>query len=90
MIRSQDGLYLTYSRILVIFSQFTLIGHVLGFDKRDDFDFHIVNFPFRNPEHLVMLLAGPVPHTSTQYIDFVDFYISLDLSTIYFTHFSGC
>ena len=36
-----------------------------------------------------MLLAGPISHTSTQYIDFVDFYISLDLSTIYFTHFSG-
>ena len=26
-----------------------------------------------NPEHLVVLLAGPIPHTSTQYIDFVDF-----------------
>ena len=35
-----------------------------------------------------MLLAGPISHTSTQYIDFVDF--SLDLSTIYFAHFSGC
>ena len=29
-----------------------------------------------------MLLAGPISHTSTQYIDFVAFYISLDLSTI--------
>ena len=38
-----------------------------------------------------MLLAGPIAHTSTQYIDFVDvFYISLDLSTIYFAHFSEC
>ena len=31
-----------------------------------------------------MLLAGPISHTSTQYIAFVD------LSTIYFAHFSGC
>ena len=37
-----------------------------------------------------MLLAGPISRTSTEYIDFVDFYISLDLSTIYFAHFSGC
>ena len=35
-----------------------------------------------------MLLAGPISHTSTQYIDFVDFYISMDLSTNYFAHFS--
>ena len=38
-----------------------------------------------NPEHLVVLLAGPIFHTSTQYIDFVDF--------LHFTglvyHFSG-
>ena len=41
-------------------------------------------------EHLVVLLAGPISHTSTQYIDFVGFfYISLDFSTIYFAHFSG-
>ena len=44
-----------------------------------------------NPEHLVVLLAGPISHTSTQYMDFVEiFNISLDLSTIYFAHFSGC
>ena len=37
-----------------------------------------------------MLLAGPISHTSTQYIDFVDcFYISLDLSTIHFAHLVG-
>ena len=30
-----------------------------------------------------MLLAGPISHTSTQYIDFVAFYISMDLSTNY-------
>ena len=28
--------------------------------------------------------------SSTHYIDFFDFYISLDLSTIYLDHFSGC
>ena len=27
-----------------------------------------------NPEHLVVLLAGLISHTSTQYIDFVDFF----------------
>ena len=38
-----------------------------------------------------MLLAEPISHTSTQYIDYVEISnISLDLSTIYFTHFSGC
>ena len=32
-----------------------------------------------------MLLAGPVSHTSIQYMDFVEvFNVSLDLSTIYF------
>ena len=43
-----------------------------------------------NPEHLVVLLAGPIAHTSTQYTDFVGFYISVDLSTNYFAHFSVC
>ena len=43
-----------------------------------------------DPEHLVVLLAGPFSHTSTQYMDFVEvFNISLDLSTIYFAYFSG-
>ena len=38
-----------------------------------------------------MLLAGPISHTSTQYIDYVEILnISLDLSAIYFAHFSGC
>ena len=36
-------------------------------------------------------LAGQVSHISIQYIDFVKiFNVSLDLSTIYFAHFSGC
>ena len=37
------------------------------------------------------VLAEPISHTSTQYMDFVKFFnISLDLSNIYFAHFSGC
>ena len=37
------------------------------------------------------ILAGPISGTGTQYMDFVEiFNISLDLSTIYFAHFSGC
>ena len=37
-----------------------------------------------------MLLAEPIFHTGTQYMDFVEiFNISLDLSTTYFAHFSG-
>ena len=43
-----------------------------------------------NPEHLVVLLAGPFSHTSTQYMILSIFYISMDLSTNYFVHFSGC
>ena len=47
-----------------------------------------------------MLLAGPISHTRTQYMDFNDiflifhifniFNISLDLSSIYYANFSGC
>ena len=38
-----------------------------------------------------MLLVGPTSHTSTLYMDFVEvFNISLNLSTIYLAHFSGC
>ena len=37
-----------------------------------------------------MLLAGPISHTSAQYMDFVEiFNISLDLSAIYFPHLVG-
>ena len=37
-----------------------------------------------------MLSAGPISHTSTQYMDFIEICnISLDLSTIYFANFSG-
>ena len=38
-----------------------------------------------------MLLAGPISHTGTQYMGFVEiFNILLDFSVIYFAHFSGC
>ena len=38
-----------------------------------------------------MFFDGPISHTNTQYMDFVEiFTISLDLSAIYFAHFSGC
>ena len=38
-----------------------------------------------------MLLARPISHASTQYKDFVEISnISMDLSAIYFAHFSGC
>ena len=46
---------------------------------------------FLNLEHLVVLLAGPISHTSTQYMDFVEiFNVWLDLSTVYFANFNGC
>ena len=36
-----------------------------------------------------MLLRGPISHTSTQYMDFVEiFNISLSLPAIYFAHFN--
>ena len=38
-----------------------------------------------------MLLAGPISHTNTQCMDFVEiFNISLGLSIICFAQFSGC
>ena len=41
-----------------------------------------------NPEHMVVLLAGSISHTSTQYIDFAKFLYFTGFSTIYFAHFS--
>ena len=39
----------------------------------------------------MVLLAGPISHISIQYVDFFEISsVSLDLSTIYFAHFSGC
>ena len=37
-----------------------------------------------------MLLAGPISHTSTQYIDFVDFLYFTGFVYHLFAHFSGC
>ena len=38
-----------------------------------------------------MLLAGPISHTSTQHLDFVEVSnITIDLCTIYGANFSGC
>ena len=51
---------------------------------------HEVDDAYSIQRDLVVLLAGPISHTSTQHMDFFEtFNISLDLS-IYFTHFSGC
>ena len=36
-----------------------------------------------------MLLAGPISHTSTQYIDFVGFLHFTGFVYHYFTHFGG-
>ena len=44
-----------------------------------------------NLEHLVVLLAGPISHTSIRCMDFVEiFNIILDLSITCFSRFSGC
>ena len=41
--------------------------------------------------NLVVLLAGPISHTSTRCMDFVEiFNIILDLSITCFSHLSGC
>ena len=38
-----------------------------------------------------MLLAGPISYNSIEFMDFVKIFKALlDLSTIYFSHFSGC
>ena len=42
-------------------------------------------------DKVVVLFAGPVSHTSTQCMDFIEiFNMPLDLSTINFAHFSWC
>ena len=44
-----------------------------------------------NPDHLHVLLAGPVSHTGMKYIDFVEILnVSLDFSPIDFARFSRC
>ena len=55
------------------------------------FDLLAVTGVMLNPEHLVMFLAGPVSHSIIQCMDFIEiFNLSLDFSTVYFAHFSGC
>ena len=86
MIRFQDNLYLTYSRILVVFCCcYAWICHLelsilyLIADDAYSIFYSILN--------LVVLLAGPISQTSFQHMDFVNiFNVSLDLSTIYFAH----
>ena len=44
-----------------------------------------------NLEHLLVLLAIPISHTSIQFMDLVEiFNVSLDFSAIYCACFSGC
>ena len=45
----------------------------------------------RQVMHTQSRAPGPISHTGTQDMDFVEIVnISLDLSTIYFANFSGC
>ena len=79
LICSQDSLYLTYSRI---FSRFFYILH--WFVTRNCQHFYLTascdkchalgRRHLLNPDHLVVLLAGPISHTSTQYMDFVEIF----------------
>ena len=90
MIHSQDNLFLTYGRILVVFCCcHTWICHldlsILYLIASYDGCHALGRRRLLKPEHLVVLLAGPTSHTSIQYKDFVRiFNISLNLSTIYF------
>ena len=52
---------------------------------------HLWNINKQIDGYLVVLLAGPISHTSTRCMDFVEiFNIILDLSITCFSHFSGC
>ena len=45
---------------------------------------HRVIVALLNPEHLAVLLAGPISHTDIQCMDFVEiFTVSLDLSAVH-------
>ena len=75
--------------------QVDLIGYVnenMTFDIGVIFKFVVVKKTGKHSSsHLVVLLAGLVSHTSIQYMDFIEISnVSLDLSTIYFAHLSGC
>ena len=77
MIHFQDNFYLTWNRNLVLILLFTWICHLdLSKLKLIDSCDGCHAWGRRcllNPEHLVVLLAGPISHTSTQDVDFVDF-----------------
>ena len=83
---SLDNFYLTCSRNLVAF--------VIYMDLSLGFVCTVapgVMHEATNSIHLVVLLAGPISHTSTRCMDFVEiFNIILDLSITCFSHFSGC
>ena len=75
MIYSEDNLYLTYSRTLIVF--YILHGFVIRIGQ---YFYPIASCDrchasgrrrLLNLESLVVLLAGPVSHTSTEYMDFV-------------------
>ena len=89
MIRSSGYLYLTYSRILVVFcccyKWIRHLGLLILYFLWLLIGMGVMHGQMTlNPEHLVLLLAGPISHTSIQYMDFVEiFNVSLDLSTIY-------
>ena len=63
-----------------------------GFIVFTDLSLGFVMQRLLNPEHLVMLLAGPISQTCIQYMDIDEIFNTvLNLSTIiYFSHFSGC
>ena len=74
IIHSKDNLYLTYSKILVPFAILrrfvtwivdTLIASCDGCHAWG-------RWCLLNPEHLVVVLARPISHTSIRYIDFVE------------------
>ena len=94
MIRSQENLYLTYSRILLVVCWcYTWICHldlsIPYLIASCDGCYARGRRRLLNPEHLVVLLVGAISQTSIQYMDFVEiFNVSLDLSTIYSAHFS--
>ena len=95
MIHFQDSFHSTYNRILVGF--FYILQ---GLVTRSCQYFYLMascdgchawsRRRLLIPEHLVVLLVGPISHTSTQYMDFVEIVnILLDLSTTCSSHFSG-
>ena len=93
-IHSQDNFYLTCSRNLVtfvIYMDLSLDLSILKLIASCDGCHAWSRRRLLNLEHLVVLLAGPISHTSTRCMDFVEiFNIILDLSITCFSRFSGC